>query len=92
LIGWLIGFIRPVAVLAAAESTAEMPSTCAARVGLGSGSFLILCATFAGARSSTPAGMTIIALFVWPACLISPAPELGAATLETRLPSIHSAS
>jgi hypothetical protein len=89
--GWLIGFIRPVAVLAAVESTGAMLSTCAARVGLRSGLLLIHCAACADARSSTPAGMTIIALLVWPARPISFALELGAAILEMRGPSIHSA-
>ena len=64
---------------------------CAARVGPRSGSFLIHCATGAAALLRTPAGMTTIALFVWPALLISSAPELGAAIPETRSPSIRSA-
>jgi hypothetical protein len=89
LIGWLIGFIRPVAVLAAVESTAAMPSTYVAGVGLRSGSFLIHCATSAAGRSWTPAEMTTVALLVWPASPISSAPELGAAIPETRVSSIH---
>jgi hypothetical protein len=89
---WLVDWrIRPVAVLAAVGSTAGTPSTCAARVGLTSGSYRIHCATCAAAPSSTPAGMTTIALFVWPAGPISSAPGLGAAIPETRVPSIRSA-
>jgi len=91
LIGWSIGFIRPVAVLAAVESTAAMLNTCAAGVGLRSGSFLIHCAMFAADHSSMRAGMIIIALLVWFASPISSALELGAAILKTTGWSIHSA-
>jgi len=89
-IGWLTGFIRPVAALAAVESTATMLSICAARVGLRSDLFLIHCAMFAADRSSMRAGMIISVVPVWPACRISCAPELGVAILEMRSSSILS--
>jgi nitrate reductase gamma subunit len=62
LIGWSIGFIRPVAVLAAAQSTGEMLNTFAATVGHRSGSLLIHCATGAAVPSRTRKEMTISAL------------------------------
>jgi hypothetical protein len=61
LIGWLTGFIRPVAVLAAAQSTAGMLNIFAVTVGLGYGWLLIHCVICVASPSRMLAGMTIIA-------------------------------
>jgi len=64
LIGWSTGFIRLVAVLAAAPSTGGMLNTFAAYVGLRSGWLLIHCVTYAAVLSRMRAEMTIIAPLV----------------------------